>query len=47
MKTVCERYDIAGQLQQLPVLLGGLAIYAGLTVLAAKISAARFEKADL
>ena len=47
MKTVCERYDIAGQLQQLPVLLGGLAVYAGLTVLAAKISAARFEKADL
>ena len=47
MKTVCERYDIAGQLRQLPVLLGGLAVFAGLTVLAAKISAARFEKADL
>ena len=47
MKTVCERYDIAGQVHQLPVLFGGLLVYAGLTALAARRSAKRFEKADL
>ena len=47
MKTVCERYDAAGQVQQLPVLLGGLLVYAGLTYLAARRSAKRFERADL
>ena len=47
MKTVCESYAIADQLRQLPVLLGGAAVYAGLTALALRSSVRRFECVDL
>ena len=47
MKTVCESYAIADQLRQLPVLLGGAAVYAGLTALALRSSVRRFERVDL
>ncbi len=47
MKTVCESYALSEQLRQLPVLLGGAAIYAGLTALALRSSIRRFERVDL
>ena len=37
----------AAQLRQLPVLLGGIVLWAALTLLSAKRSAERFEKVDL
>jgi len=47
MKTVCESCAAADLVRQLPVLFGGLALYAGLTVLACRVSEARFERVDL
>ena len=47
MKTVCESYAPADLVRQLPVLLGGVAVYALVTYLAFRTSAARFEQADL
>ena len=47
MKTVCESFAPADLVRQLPVLAGGLAAYAGLTLLACRVSEARFEKVDL
>ena len=47
MKTVCESYALADQLRQLPVLLGGALVFAGLTVWARTVSARRFEQVDL
>lgn len=47
MKTVCESYALRDQLRQLPVLLGGAAVYAGLTALALRSSVRRFERVDL
>lgn len=47
MKTVCESYAPADLGRQLPVLLGGVAVYALVTYLAFRTSAARFEQVDL
>ena len=47
MKTVCESYASADLARQLPVLLGGMAVYALEVWLAYRKSAARFEKVDL
>lgn len=47
MKTVCESYASADLVRQLPVLLGGMAVYALEVWLAYRSSAARFEKVDL
>lgn len=47
MKTVCESYAAADLVRQLPVLLGGIAVYAAETWAAYRISAARFEAVDL
>jgi len=47
MKTVCESYASADLVRQLPVLLGGMAVYALEVWLAYQKSAARFEKVDL
>ena len=47
MKTVCESYASADLVRQLPVLLGGMAVYALEVWLAYRKSAARFEKVDL
>ena len=47
MKTVCESYAPAALVRQLPVLLGGVAVYALVTYLAFRTSAARFEQVDL
>ena len=47
MKTVCESYAPADLVRQLPVLLGGVAVYALVTYLAFRTSAARFEQVDL
>ena len=47
MKTVCESYAPADLVRQLSVLLGGVAVYALVTYLAFRTSAARFEQVDL
>lgn len=47
MKTVCESFAPADLARQLPVLAGGLAVYAGLTLLACRVSERRFERVDL
>ena len=47
MKTVCESYAPADLVRQLPVLLGGMAVYALEVWLAYRKSAERFEKVDL
>ena len=47
LKTVCESYTPADLIRQLPVLLGGMAVYALEVLLAYRKSAARFEKVDL
>ena len=47
MKTVCESYAPADLIRQLPVLLGGVAVYELEVWLAYRKSAARFEKVDL
>ena len=47
MKTVCESYAPADLVRQLPVLLGGVAVYALVTYLAFRTAAARFEQVDL
>ena len=47
LKTVCESYTPADLVRQLPVLLGGMAVYALEVLLAYRKSAARFEKVDL
>lgn len=47
LKTVCESYTSADLVRQLPVLLGGMAVYALEVLLAYRKSAARFEKVDL
>ena len=47
MKTVCESYASADLVRQLPVLLGGMAVYALEVWLAYRSSAARFVKVDL
>ena len=47
MKTVCESYALDDQIRQLPVLLGGALIFAGLTVWARSVSTCRFEQVDL
>ena len=46
MKTVCESYASADLVRQLPVLLGGMAVYALEVWLAYRSSAARFEKVE-
>ena len=45
--TVCDSYAPEDQLRQLPVLLGGAAIFALLTLRSYRLSVSRFEKADL
>ena len=47
MKTVCESYAPTDQLRQLPVLLGGAAVFALLTLAAERSSVRRFEHVDL
>lgn len=47
MKTVCESYVPADLVRQLPVLLGGMAVYALETRLAYRTSCKRFEAVDL
>ena len=47
MKTVCESYAPADLVRQLPVLLGGMAVYALETWLAYRTSCRRFEAVDL
>ena len=47
MKTVCESSAPADLIRQLPVLLGGIAVYALEVWLAYRRSAERFEKVDL
>lgn len=42
-----ERYALRDQLRQLPVLLIGLAVWFGLSTLAFRVSAKRFERVDL
>ena len=47
MKTVCESYALRDQLRQWPVLLGGAAVFALLTMAAEHSSVRRFEQVDL
>ena len=47
MKTVCESYVPADLVRQLPVLFGGMAVYALETWLAYRTSCRRFEAVDL
>ena len=47
LNTVCQSYAAADQLKQLPLLLAGAAVYALVTYLAFRTSAARFEQVDL
>ena len=47
MKTVCESYALSDQLRQWPMLLGGVAVFALLTLAAERSSVRRFEKVDL
>ena len=47
MKTVCESYAPADLVRQLPVLLGGMAVYALMVLLAFRTSVRRFETVDL
>ena len=47
LRDVCDSYDAADQLRQLPVLFGGLLVFALLTAQSFSISVRRFEKADL
>jgi hypothetical protein len=47
MKTVCESCAPADLVRQLPVLFGGLVVYAALTLLACRRSEAEFERVDL
>ena len=47
MKTVCESYALRDQLRQWPVLLGGAAVFALLTMAAERSSVRRFEQVDL
>lgn len=47
LKDVCDSYEAADQLRQLPVLLGGLLIFALLTCRSFSVSVRRFENADL
>ena len=47
MKTVCESYASADLVRQLPVLFGGMAVYALETWLAYRTSCRRFEAVDL
>ena len=47
MKTVCESYALRDQLRQWPVLLGGAAVFALLTMAAERNSVWRFEQVDL
>ena len=47
MKTVCESYALRDQLRQWPVLLGGAAVFALLTMAAECSSVRRFEQVDL
>ena len=42
-----DTIEPAAQMRQLPILLGGMALYAAGTLAAYRIGAARFEKADL
>ena len=46
-KDVCDSYEAADQLRQLPVLFGGLLAFVLLTVRSFSISVRRFENADL
>ena len=47
LKDVCDSYEAADQLRQLPVLLGGLLVFALLTCRSFSVSVRRFENADL
>ena len=47
MKTVCESYALSDQLRQWPMLLGGVAVFALLTMAAERSSVRRFEQVDL
>ena len=47
LKDVCDSYEAADQLRQLPVLFGGLLAFVLLTVHSFSISVRRFENADL
>ena len=47
LRDVCDSYDAADQLRQLPVLFGGLLVFALLTCRSFSVSARRFENADL
>ena len=47
MKTVCESYALRDQLRQWPMLLGGVAVFALLTMAAERSSVRRFEQVDL
>lgn len=47
LKDVCDSYEAADQLRQLPVLFGGLLAFVLLTVRSFSISVRRFENADL
>ena len=47
MKTVCESYTPADLVRQLPVLLGGMAVYALEVLLPSRTPAARFAKLEL
>ena len=47
LRDVCDSYAPADQLRQLPVLFGGLLVFALLTCRSFSLSVQRFEKADL
>ena len=47
LRDVCDSYAWEDQLRQLPVLLGGMLVYAGLTIWSCRVSIRRFEQADL
>lgn len=47
LRDVCDSYEASDQLRQLPVLLGGLLLFALFTARSYRLSVARFEKADL
>ena len=47
LKDVCDSYEAADQLRQLPVLFGGLLAFVLLTVRSFSVSVRRFENADL
>ena len=47
LKDVCDSYEAADQLRQLPVLLGGLIVLALFTCRSFSVSVRRFENADL